>query len=191
MLLGKGIYRISDYQSFLQVFGIFSEERVPGLQGSGLFPGTQGMLKQHLPWWALVPAWRTLQAQGGLTACRWLLTDGPIYIQGGYYAWNHSSIICFREFNQSIFQFHSDSGSDRHEGSQVGFILGQCYLPAYLQQIHLKSTALIICEKNPFMVPLWSTREALVWLKKEMGRNHFRTRFTSNDSHCMEIHLNR
>lgn len=146
-MLGKDLYRIPAYQRSLQVFGIFSEERVPGLEGSGLFPGARGMLKQQLPWWALVPAWRTLQEQGGLTARRWLLTDGPIYIQGSYYAWNHSGIICFREFNQSIFQSHSDSGSDRHEGSQVGFILGQCYLPAYLQQIRSKSTALIICEK--------------------------------------------
>lgn len=91
---------------------------------------------------------------------RWLLMDGPIYIKGSYYAWNHSSIICFREFNQSIFQFFSDSGSDANEGSQGG----QCYFPFYLQRICLKSITLIVW-KCPPPVPLWGTREALVRLE--------------------------
>lgn len=85
-----------------------------------------------------------------LTARRWLLTDGPIYIKGSYYAWNHSSIICLREFNLSIFQFLSDSGSDTNERSRVGFILSQCYFLLYLQKIYWKNITLTICENVLF-----------------------------------------
>lgn len=131
-LLGRDIGQILAFRFPLSLFGNLLQREGPQSQEGLAGFWCLGCAETASSLVGLVPGWGALQRW-------WLLTDGPIYIKGSYYAWNHSSIICFGEFNQSIFQFLSGSGSEANEGSQVGFIWGQWYLPPYLQQICLKS----------------------------------------------------